>query len=710
MKFFLKPKFSILDAFAHPVKHSHFDRLFGASAQSPFWYSRSSISLLQVAIWKYKIVGSKPTVWVPSYICQDALENLRIFGCEIEYYDAGFDLKYSGVAKQLKEVKSDDLVVYVHYFGRNEAIGLAAIANLVKKSGAWLIEDAAHCLTQQGNVGRYGDFALYSPYKRFNIPNGGLLVAGESIMSTLVDNSFIGSRDFMYSTFRSDLAVLGIKVGKSFGCISNIKWFAKEFVRSIIGSRRYSYLSHSSSELLLRDNTPKFVDSPEVSYLSPFLLKLYLGSIESRTNKHRLINYAYEKLIDVIRKIYNFDVEIFWSDSSYLFEIRVLSSADSLKLSELLYGFGLPVIRWPNLPKELEYIESSAYSVYERSIFLPVNESISLSSIYRIVSSIVTNDLSSKVDSYISSLPSSFVQSNSYMNARLSLTAGELVTLDDVSSKTGVVGIGRRIKKLGASINLFSFGPSLSGNFAELSNDLEHFGCKYGFWFKLRALVIHPKLVLSPDSLFLFWYSGFRKLPIRSWRSSVIDLKLSDDSIRANLNKKWRNQLVKSESFDLDVSFSNEVEHILEIARLNEEYLKSIDASGTNSKFIDNLISECSSSRSDLDLVCLRACHEGDLIGGVILAISPEESTYFVGWSNDKGRELYVMQRLLWNSIVYAKNTCSCEFFDMGGIDVLNTPGVAKFKIGLNGTPYTTAGTYIYVPRCFRALVDFLFF
>ena len=35
---------------------------------------------------------------------------------------------------------------------------------------------------------------------------------------------------------------------------------------------------------------------------------------------------------------------------------------------------------------------------------------------------------------------------------------------------------------------------------------------------------------------------------------------------------------------------------------------------------------------------------------------------------------------------------CGCAWFDLGGIDEKNTPGIAKFKRGLRGEEYTLVG------------------
>ena len=67
---------------------------------------------------------------------------------------------------------------------------------------------------------------------------------------------------------------------------------------------------------------------------------------------------------------------------------------------------------------------------------------------------------------------------------------------------------------------------------------------------------------------------------------------------------------------------------------------------------------------------------------GFLLFSSRITATYLLGVFQNKSENKYVLNILLWNSIIYSKEY-GCNYFDLGGIDTLN-PWIAHFKLGLN--------------------------
>ena len=69
-------------------------------------------------------------------------------------------------------------------------------------------------------------------------------------------------------------------------------------------------------------------------------------------------------------------------------------------------------------------------------------------------------------------------------------------------------------------------------------------------------------------------------------------------------------------------------------------------------------------------------------LGAIVICINEVTATYLLAVNNEK-RIKYVSNILLWESIKFARKH-GCLFFDLGGIDQMNTPGIASFKLGLN--------------------------
>ena len=69
-------------------------------------------------------------------------------------------------------------------------------------------------------------------------------------------------------------------------------------------------------------------------------------------------------------------------------------------------------------------------------------------------------------------------------------------------------------------------------------------------------------------------------------------------------------------------------------------------------------------------------------------------ATYYIAWSGEKARAVHANNLLLWQAILGLKAE-GVEWLDLGGIDGLTMPGVARFKLGLGGEMYTLAGTFL---------------
>ena len=79
---------------------------------------------------------------------------------------------------------------------------------------------------------------------------------------------------------------------------------------------------------------------------------------------------------------------------------------------------------------------------------------------------------------------------------------------------------------------------------------------------------------------------------------------------------------------------------------------------------------------------------ENRIIAGILLLRHGTCATYYAGYTSDEGRAIKAHSGLLWHGILDMKQQ-GVTVFDCGGIDAVSMPGVAAFKRGLNGQPYT---------------------
>jgi lipid II:glycine glycyltransferase (peptidoglycan interpeptide bridge formation enzyme) len=69
-------------------------------------------------------------------------------------------------------------------------------------------------------------------------------------------------------------------------------------------------------------------------------------------------------------------------------------------------------------------------------------------------------------------------------------------------------------------------------------------------------------------------------------------------------------------------------------------------------------------------------------------------ATYLAGWNGAVGRKLNCNNLLLWKASC-ALADLGLKFFDLGGIDEIETPSISSFKAGMGGETYLTSGEYI---------------
>jgi dTDP-4-amino-4,6-dideoxygalactose transaminase len=137
---------------------------------------------------------SKNTLYVPSYICSEALLALTGTGPTIDYYPVNTNLE-PGWEWLSQKVHPGDVLLLVHYFGFSNALNKAL--SFCKSYGLMLIEDCAHSfLTRREGklLGTFGDYGIYSYRKLLPLLDGGGLVSRRP--------GFEGSGSLSSSTFR----------------------------------------------------------------------------------------------------------------------------------------------------------------------------------------------------------------------------------------------------------------------------------------------------------------------------------------------------------------------------------------------------------------------------------------------------------------------------------------------------------------------------
>jgi hypothetical protein len=614
--------------------------------------------------------------------------------------------------RTLAEANPPDLFVLVHYFGR--PAHPAQARDFCRHHGAWLIEDAAHVLRPVAEVGTGGDFVLYSPHKHLPVPDGSVLVVrpkGTGVLER-ADIESLG----LPATWADQLHDLERQMGPAVkSSETNAWWWLVRRVVQKLGFRRMPVAG------------VPFVEPSETGYdVAPSLIAPRPSSLG-----HRLIGCLVGDLGRVARQRQR--RQLVWDAAladggpgegvpdlgersegrawvPYLGAYR----SDSVSHAEFMYrkwqSRGLPVTTWPDLPPEVildRDRHANAWNMRHKRLYLPVHQSLTMQEMVRRVglSTPLPENVSKTRLVWDEASPgqwdewmvqagrSNLLQSWAYGEAKAASSGWrvrrgvfylevEPVAFVQVLQKS--VSSVLRISRINRG-PVFLKPPSLS-ELAAIWGEL----AGLGNIFKGKVLTTAPELELLGSHLVLMEKLGFRQFHPVAWESAWVDLQTDLSELRRNLDGKWRNALLSAEKLGLLLESGSD-DYLFDW--MVKKYEKLMREKGVNGAPVSLLLALRARLPADSPLLILRAVHEEEVIAGICLVRHGAAATYLLGWNGPAGRRLRANQFLLWNAIALLKQS-GLEWFDLGGISEDDTPGIASFKLGLQGERYEAVGEY----------------
>lgn len=172
--------------------------------------------------------------------------------------------------------------------------------------------------------------------------------------------------------------------------------------------------------------------------------------------------------------------------------------------------------------------------------------------------------------------------------------------------------------------------------------------------------------------------------------TAMLDLTQDEAALRAGLDGKWRNQLVKAEAGRLRVQQARSGQTLQMLVERHEVYRRSHRHRGPSDKEILALVQAL--ERKD-DALVLTA-YTGNLpLAGMLFVRHGRGATYHAAWTSPAGRQENAHNLLLWRGMLAMKQG-GAAFLDLGGLDA-KAPGVARFKLGSGARVERLAATYL---------------
>lgn len=682
------------------------------------WLSRSAWSLALIAQWRSRQSPESVTVWIPDFFCNASLRPLRASGARLVFYPVTDDLAPDMAAcRSLAEPDRPDIVVLVHYFGRPTPA--AALRDFCRLHEAWLVEDAAHVLRPVSGVGTTGDFVLYSPHKHLPVPEGAVLVVRPDGAARLGE----AVKGFEPPTaWPAQLQA----VARAMGCSRRADvqgggtWLAKRVLQKCgVGAGSTGGPDFVETGPGSGTATVDPLPSPALGRLGRQLLPGWLPELPRIARwraRHLLLWDAVvpraeaEPTSGTVVPAERPDHRE-WTP--YLASYSV-SEDQAEPIHDRWRAQGLPVTTWPDLPPEVianRETHACAWRLRHTRLYQPVHQGLSVSAVLRNAGT-ATRVMSADPDA-VRPLScewgtatrqqwhdlegrvarSNLVQTWAYGEAKAESPgwrvrravfsrADRPIAFVQVLQRT-VLGVVRISRINRGPVFLPEATPdevaAVWGRVARLGN----------LW-RGQLLTTAPELPFTGTAMALMAELGFRQRAPEAWESIWLDLSPDLNTLRAGLNRKWRNMLVASEKSAMERQGDSDASSLEWMIGQQEELMAANGFSGISGAFLRQLHRQF---QDDQPLLVLKAVHEGEIVAGICLARHGQAATYLLGWNGDRGRTLKANQFLLWQAVCLLKQA-GCLWFDLGGLDEERTPGIAAFKLGLSGERYQLVGEY----------------
>lgn len=635
----------------------------------PLFLTRSSWSFWLI-IKYHQIISSKKNlkIAVPNYICHDFLKYTEDLNISLIYYPIKADLTPDWEWLQ-KNVEELDIFVLVHYFGHISDIETGK--KFCHKKKCLFVEDGSHLLQPVREVGVHSDFTFYSPYKLLPIPDGSVLTykikkkENKEVLNNLYNEKFLKRKPIS-------------------------KWVIKKVIQIFIPEFIYNKLLYKPLP---------FNQDPSVSDMtSPYLMsnysKKYICSLDTESIakivQERRDNYYILKNGIGLKPL----LPLHQDECPYFFAHK---PKEVLKgYQELTQNHYFPS-SWPDLPKS--QVCSQAQVLRNSVITIPIHQKMSKC---RLLKKIKTKSKIQAHNYSVSWLEESLhernqdeqtyrdlFQSFGKSNLLQSWEYGESKKSPSNQIKRGLLYYkDQPIGVVQGIVKTFLFGVKVlrvnRGPLFHIIDSSSYLNIIRAIKKNHLVTFIAPEFT-TPSFHYFMKSKGSIKWKKNAHQSIWVDLTKTQETLRSELNSKWRNTLKAAEKNELSVKIQdNEIEQLISDYSTQQE---TLGFQGISREIILSL-------HHSGALLQFHAQKDGQRISTVVLAKHAKACTYLIGWNSESGKALKANYLLLWIAINHMKKE-GFTAFDLGGIDEEETPQITKFKRGISSDEYKLIGEYI---------------
>lgn len=173
-----------------------------------------------------------------------------------------------------------------------------------------------------------------------------------------------------------------------------------------------------------------------------------------------------------------------------------------------------------------------------------------------------------------------------------------------------------------------------------------------------------------------------------------LDLTHEAEALRRKLDSKWRNRLRAVEKSPPPITSHERIEDTTWLLTQDQiqQYQKGFLALPPS--FTQAFAQAAEQQEDGSGILMLEAHYDGVPAAAQLFLLQGSFAHYHIGWNSGQGRENSLHNLLLWHAILTLKER-GITVLDLGALDTLHNPGIARFKLGAGAELHTDCGSWI---------------
>lgn len=276
----------------------------------------------------------------------------------------------------------------------------------------------------------------------------------------------------------------------------------------------------------------------------------------------------------------------------------------------------------------------------------------------------------------------------------------ELVGIYENTELRGIAGVRiKRIPVLNSGVAYLAGGPLVRRQqgdmvtFTQVTRTLaQHYSHKHNYVLRIAA-PIWDSSTISEQTSILEELDFRRNKFLPSYFTSLLDLSIGEEALKKNFHKKWRYLLNASLRNELTVRTGS-------LEQCYDDFFALFEAHKTRKGFKVNLEPDFyrqveRAAEEKTDYIVKLVEKDGVVIAGHIGAYVGDTAVYLFGASSEQGNAVGAPYLLQFGAILEAIEL-GIRYYDTGGLDQKNNPGVYIFKSRMKGDLVTSASFFDY--------------